>query len=100
MRELRDGHRMISKVYEFLFHPATVETVMTRLGDDLRRGVPLEERVEHFLSRHEAWTQASDADRAYILAGCDPSTGQRLRTPAPDRSNPRRPRELPGLAMA
>jgi GNAT superfamily N-acetyltransferase len=100
MRELRDGHRMISKVYEFLFHPATVETVMTRLGNDLRRGVPLEERVEHFLSRHEAWTQASDADRAYILAGCDPSTGQRLRTPAPDRSNPRRPRDLPGLAMA
>jgi GNAT superfamily N-acetyltransferase len=81
MRELRDGHRMISKVYEFLFHPATVETVMTRLGNDARRVIPLEERVEHFFSRHEAWTQASDADRAYILAGCD--------IHSPDHSNRR-----------
>jgi len=87
MRELRDGHRMISKVYEFLFHPANVEAVMTRLGEDLRRGIPVEERVEHFFSRHEAWTQASEAERAYILAGCDPSLGRRLRAHSPDRSN-------------
>ena len=26
--------------------------------------------VEHFFSRHEAWTQASEVERAYILAGC------------------------------
>src|SRR4029077_16848868 len=39
MRELRDGHRMISKVYEFLFHPAHVETVMTRLGEEVRGGL-------------------------------------------------------------
>jgi hypothetical protein len=78
MRELRDGHRMISKVYEFLFHPATVETVMTRLVKDSRRVIPLEERVEHFFSRHEAWTKASEADRAYILAGCDPYFGVSL----------------------
>jgi hypothetical protein len=50
---------MISKVYEFLFHPANVEAVRTRLVKDLRRVIPLEERVEHFFSRHEAWTQAS-----------------------------------------
>jgi hypothetical protein len=78
MRELRDGHRMISKVYEFLFHPANVETVMTRLVKDSRRVIPPEERVEHFFSRHEAWTQASEADRAYILAGCDPYFGVSL----------------------
>jgi GNAT superfamily N-acetyltransferase len=86
MRELRDGHRMISKVYEFLFHPAHVEAVMTRLVKDLRRVIPLEERVEHFFSRHEAWTEASEPDRAYILAGCDPSAGRRLRTHSPDRT--------------
>jgi GNAT superfamily N-acetyltransferase len=73
MRELRDGHRMISKVYEFLFHPANVEAVMDRLVKDSRRVISLEERVEHFLSRHEAWTQASERQRAYILAGCDPA---------------------------
>src|SRR5260370_30474232 len=39
MRELCDGHRMISKVYEFLFHPANVEAVMTRLVRGFRRGV-------------------------------------------------------------
>ena len=100
MRELRDGHRMISKVYEFLFHPANVEAVMTRLVKDLRRVIPLEERVEHFLSRHEAWTQASEADRAYILTGCEPSAGRWLRTPSSDRWHRRRPRDLPGLAMA
>src|ERR1700731_2138959 len=58
MRELRDGHRMIGKVYEFLFHPANVEAVMTRLVKDSRRAIPLEERVEHFFSRPEAWNQA------------------------------------------
>ena len=73
MRELRDGHRMISKVYEFLFHPANVEAVMDRLVQDSRRVISLEERVEHFLSRHEAWTQASERERAYVLAGCDPA---------------------------
>src|ERR1700736_3513350 len=71
MRELRDGHPMISEVHEFLFHPAHVEAVMTRLVKDVRRVIPLEERVEHFFSRHEAWTEASEADRAYIRAGCD-----------------------------
>jgi hypothetical protein len=91
---------MISKVYEFLFHPANVEAVMTRLVKDLRRVIPLEERVEHFLSRHEAWTQASEADRAYILTGCEPSAGRWLRTPSSDRWPRRRPRDLPGLAMA
>jgi hypothetical protein len=88
MSELRDGHPMISEVHTFLFHPANVEAVMTRLVKDLRRVMPLEERVEHFFSRHETWTQASEADRAYILAGCDPSTsaGRRLRTHSPDHS--------------
>jgi GNAT superfamily N-acetyltransferase len=99
MRELRDGHRMISKVYEFLFHPANVDAVMARLVNDSRRVIPLEERVEHFFSGHEAWTQASDADRAVILAGCDPSAGRRLESRS-DHSNRRRPREFPGLAMA
>jgi len=94
MSELRDGHRMISEVHEFLFHPANVEAVMTRLVKDLRRVIPLEERVEYFFSRHEAWTEASEADRAYILAGCDPSTGRKLRTHSPDHSNRCRPREL------
>ena len=46
--------------------------------------MPLEERVEYFFSRHEAWTKASEADRAYILAGCDPSAGRWLRTHSPD----------------
>jgi hypothetical protein len=69
---------MISKVYEFLFHPAHVEAVRTRLVKDLRRAIPLEERVEHFFSRHEAWTQASEAERAYVLAGCDPYFGGSL----------------------
>jgi len=77
---------MISKVYEFLFHPAAVEAVMTRLVKDLRRIIPPEERVEHFFSRHEAWTKASEPDRAYILAGCDQSAGRRLRTHSPDRT--------------
>jgi GNAT superfamily N-acetyltransferase len=86
MSELRDGHPMISEVHEFLFHPANVEAVMTRLVKDLRRVSPLEERVEYFFSRHEAWTKASEADRAYILAGCDPSAGRRLRTHSPDHS--------------
>jgi predicted N-acetyltransferase YhbS len=88
MSELRDGRRMISEVYEFLFDPANVEAVMTRLVKDLRRVLPLKERVEYFFSRHEAWTEASEADRAYILAGCDPSAGRMLRTHAPDHSNP------------
>jgi predicted N-acetyltransferase YhbS len=88
MSELRDGRRMISEVYEFLFDPANVEAVMTRLVRDLRRVLPLKERVEYFFSRHEAWTEASEADRAYILAGCDPSAGRMLRTHAPDHSNP------------
>jgi len=87
MSELRDGHRMISEVHEFLFHPANVEAVMTRLVKDLRRVIPLVERVEYFFSRHEALTEASEADRAYILAGCDPSAGRRLRTHSPDHSN-------------
>ena len=87
MRELRDGRRMISKVYEFLFHPANVEAVTTRLVKDSRRAIPPEKRVEHFFSRHEAWTQASEADRAYILAGSN-------------STNRRRRRELPGLALA
>jgi GNAT superfamily N-acetyltransferase len=100
MRELRDGHRMISSVYEFLFHPAHVEAVMTRLVKDSRRIIPPEDRVEHFFSRHEAWTEASEAARAYILAGCDPSVGRKLRTHLPDRSNHCRPRDLRGLAMA
>jgi len=52
--------------------------VMTRLVKDSRRAIPLEERVEHFFSRHEAWTQASEAERAYILAGCDPYFGGSL----------------------
>jgi len=95
MSELRDGHRMISEVHEFLFHPANVEAVMTRLGKDLRRVIPLEERVGYFFSRHEAWMEASEADRAYILAGCDPSARRRLRTNSPDHSNRCRPRELP-----
>jgi hypothetical protein len=51
---------------------------MTRLVKDLRRVIPLEERVEHFFSRHEAWTKASEADRAYILAGCNPYFGVSL----------------------
>ena len=87
MSELRDGRRMISEVYKFLFHPANVEAVMTRLVKDLRRVLPLKERVEYFFSRHEAWTEASEADRAYILAGCDPSAGRMLRTHSPDHSN-------------
>ena len=87
MSELRDGRRMISEVYEFLFDPANVEAVMTRLVRDLRRVLPLKERVEYFFSRHEAWTEASEADRAYILAGCDPSAGRMLRTHSPDHSN-------------
>ena len=62
-----------------------VEAVRTRLVKDLRRAIPLEERVEHFFSRHEAWTQASEPERAYILAGCDPSAGRRLRTHSPDQ---------------
>jgi hypothetical protein len=86
MSELRDGHPMISEVHTFLFHPANVEAVMTRLAKDLGRVIPLEERVEYFFSRHDAWTKASEADRAYILAGCDPSAGRRLRTPSPDPS--------------
>jgi len=94
MRELRDGHRMISKVYEFLFHPANVEAVMTQLVKDSRRALPLEERIEHFFSRHEAWTEASEADRAYILACCDPSAGRRLRTLPPDHSNQGNPLRL------
>ncbi len=49
MSELRDGHRMISEVHEFLFHPAHVEAVMTRLVKDLRRVIPLQERVEYLL---------------------------------------------------
>jgi len=32
MRELRDGHPMIIEVHTFLFHPANVEAVMTRLA--------------------------------------------------------------------
>ena len=72
MSQLRDGHRMLSEVYEFLFHPANVEAVMTRLVKDLRRVIPLQERVEYFFSRHEALTEASEAHRAYILAGCRP----------------------------
>ena len=90
MSELRDGHPMISEVHEFLFHPATVEAVMTRMVKDLRRVTPLEERVEYFFSGHEAWTKASEADRTYILAGCDPSAGRRPRTHSPefvDRGN-------------
>jgi hypothetical protein len=87
MSELRDGRRMISEVYKFLFDPANVEAVMTRLVKDLRRVIPLKERVEYFFSRHEAWTEASEADRAYILAGCDPSAGRRLPTHSPDHSN-------------
>ena len=88
MRELREGHRMINKLYEFLFHPANVEAVTTRLVKDSRRAIPLEQRVEHFFSRHEAWTQASEADRAYVLEGGSLATRRR------------RPREFPGLAMA
>ncbi len=72
MSQLRDGRRMISEVHEFLFHPANVEAVMTRLAQDLRRVIPLQERVEYFFSRHEALTEASEAHRAYILAGCHP----------------------------
>ena len=94
MRELRDGHRMISKVHEFLFHPANVEAVMTRLVKDSRRVISLEERIEHFFSRHEAWTEASEADRAYILAGCDPSGRSSAPTRVVDRGN------LLRLAMA
>jgi hypothetical protein len=77
MSELRDGHRVISKVYEFLFHPANVEAVRTRLVEDLRRVIPLRERVEYFFSRHEVWTEASEADRAHILAGWDATAGRR-----------------------
>jgi hypothetical protein len=73
---------------------------MTRLVKDLRRVIPLAERVEYFFSRHEALTEASEADRAYILAGCDPSAGRRLPTHSPDHSNRCRPGEPLRLAMA
>jgi hypothetical protein len=72
IRELRDGHPMISEVHGFLFSPENLGPVLARLNEDLKHVVPLAEHVKYFFSRHEALTNASAADRAYILAGCNP----------------------------
>jgi len=44
---------------------------MTRLVKDLRRVIPLEERVDFLLPPRSMDAGFPRADRAYILAGCD-----------------------------
>jgi hypothetical protein len=88
IRELRDGHPMISDVHGFLFSPENLGPVLARLGEDLKHVVPLAEHVKYFFSRHEALTKASAADRAYILAGCDPRADYKPLMPS--RATPNR----------
>lgn len=102
MRELRDGHPMISEVHRFLFSPENLGPVLARLGEDLKQVVPLAEHVAYFFFRHEALTKASAADRAYILAGCDPRAARKPLMPSrgtPNRSVVDRERPL-RLALA
>jgi hypothetical protein len=68
MAKRRDGPRMVNAVHEFFFHPATVQAILARLVADLRQIIPLDERVEYFFALHEAWLDASEADRDYILS--------------------------------
>jgi len=88
IRELRDGHPMISEVHGFLFGPENLGPVLARLSEDLKQLVPLAEHVKYFFSRHEALANASAADRAYILAGCDPRAAHK--PPMPSRGTPNR----------
>jgi GNAT superfamily N-acetyltransferase len=64
--ELRDGHPVESDVYTFLFSPGAVEPAIARLEADMAQGFPRFEDVKYFLSRHEAGTEMSPVERAYM----------------------------------
>ena len=84
IREVREGHPMLREVYSFLFSPRNVEPVMARLLEDLQQGCSRVDQVAYFFCRHEAWSKASEDDRAYIL-GCYASPAA-LTPPRPSRS--------------
>jgi GNAT superfamily N-acetyltransferase len=74
MREVREGHPMLKEVYSFLFSPQNLEPVMARLLQDLQEGCSRIDQVAYFFCRHEAWSKASEEDRAYILRCCGSET--------------------------
>jgi len=72
MSELCAGGSVAGDVYAFLFNPRRFELVLARLVRDLEGTPPRVEHLLYFFSRHDAWAKALPAEKACLLAACQP----------------------------